>query len=183
MEFIYSNIKVVRNDFLKLFMGESIYNKLDELDEYSAGKLDSVNKEIDNYSNFYDLYININYALLSYLVTHGIPAYDQRKVSIPNKELFEYFKQLFFEKDNCLKYYYNLMQNSSKILEATLNKNTKALSKLLYKGYIKEEEKFENIRNILEFIIKYGYYDARATYDIEDKINIVERCSNFIFYP
>jgi len=96
---------------------------------------------------------------LSYLVISGIFANDHGKMSIPNKELFEYFQQLFFEKVIYLKYYYNLMQNSSKILVATLNKNIKALSELLYKGYIKEEEEEFYYGNSFFFFIMETVFD------------------------
>ena len=121
--------------------------------------------------------------LYSKMVTFGFLTYYDGKISIPNKEVMEKFKTFLSQKPE-MKYYGDLIENSGKMIKATLRKDTKEMCDILINSHMEKimpRNKMDHggLKHIMEFV----YFNIRKDYDVkkESKEGLGE--ADLIFIP
>lgn len=71
-----------------------------------------------------------------------------------------------------MKFYYDIINNSNEMLEATLKKNTKKICNLLEEAHltkiIKPRDKMDHVN--LKRVIKFAYFNATMTYSVGEEV-------------
>jgi len=188
------NIHGVKNEFLRLVIGEKI--KI-ELDGYSAENKQNESENNNNNNNNTNNNIKNNNGnnkeieevmkneMYSSMVVYGFLTYNKKtkEINIPNKELFEKFNMLLKDtKDTQI--YSKLKTISQEVLDATLNKNTEVVCKLMESVHLDKATLKTFYNHItLGFIVQFAYFDAKNTYKIEQEKESGKGVADFIFYP
>ena len=68
------------------------------------------------------------------MVVYGFLSFENGKVSIPNKELMDKFSDML-QKKPTLGYVYNLAKESGRMLQATLDGDTKTMAEILEQAH------------------------------------------------
>jgi len=122
--------------------------------------------------------------LYSKMVTYGYLTYYKGEISIPNEELLQKFI-LFLNDDDDLKYYYNLIENSKKMIEATIiHKNAQEVCEILEDSHlnkIKPGDKLDH--GSLKRIMDYVFFNIRKEYDVEEEEGRGKGTIDLIYYP
>ncbi|ORX65568.1 hypothetical protein BCR32DRAFT_286471 [Anaeromyces robustus] len=180
----YENLENWYNGY-KAYNGEKIFNpwkkieiKLENFGAENNLNSSTNNKETNEKTNEKKLKAE----LYSKMVTFGFLTYYDGKISIPNKELEEKFINVL-RKYNDLEYYYNMINNSGKMLEMTLKKNPKEICKILGNSHMEniklgDKMDYDNLKRVVEF----AYFNARINYIVEE-VGKGKGISDFIFYP
>jgi len=117
------------------------------------------------------------------MVIYGFLTYYLKKheISIPNKELFEKFKEVLQDTQET-EIYYHLKEISSKVVKATLNMNSEAICKL-FNTALKNKVIFKGFYSPvnLGFIVHYTYFDVRKTYTVKQEEETGEGMVDYIF--
>jgi len=168
------NFKIngVEKDIIELIKGKDISIRLDQ---YSA---DNLMKELkSNKKN------NINKEeLYSKMVTYGFLTYYDGKLSIPNLELLENFIKGLRKQNDKLTFLYDLIENSKKTLQATLDKDAKAVCELFKEAHIKKiipGDKFDH--SALERFLNMAYFYALNDYTIKKEVAEGAERADFFF--
>ncbi|ORX77622.1 hypothetical protein BCR32DRAFT_283033 [Anaeromyces robustus] len=169
------NILGVKDDILELIKGKKI--KI-ELENFGAENiLDEIINDKETSKN------DMKTELYSKMVTFGFLTYYDGNISIPNKELEEKFLNVLNRNDD-LKYYYNMINNSENMLNMTLNNNPEEICKILEQSHmaiIRPGDKMDhgNLKRVIEF----AYFNARIHYIVNEEVSEGKGISDFIFYP
>ncbi|KAL6611823.1 hypothetical protein U3516DRAFT_813328 [Neocallimastix sp. 'constans'] len=131
-QMINFDINGIKKEIIKLIKGNEITINLEKF-----GTDELLNEETNNTNN--ENNDAMKEGIYSKMVTFGYLTYYKGKLLIPNNELKERFiKALKKRKD--MKFYYDLITNSRKMLKMTLRKNTEEMCKIL------EEEHMNTIK-------------------------------------
>ncbi|ORX72562.1 hypothetical protein BCR32DRAFT_297222 [Anaeromyces robustus] len=174
------NILGVKDNILELIKGKNIEIELKGFGTENNLNSSTNNKETNEKTNEKKLKAE----LYSKMVTFGFLTYYDGKISIPNKELEEKFINVLRKyKDLEYYYYYNMINNSGKMLEMTLEINPKEICKILENSHmenIKPGDKMDH--GNLKHVVEFAYFNARINY-IVDEVGKGKGISDFIFYP
>jgi len=177
IKIINFNINGVKDDILELIRGKKL---LINIRKYGAEdkqkELEKKNEEKSEDTKKKELY--------SEMVTYGFLTYYRGKISIPNKELLEKFKELLREQKDNMKYYYDMIENSDKMIKATLNKDTNKMCEILENSHMEKivpTDKMDhgNLKRIIDFV----YFNIRMKYEHREEINVGKGTADFIFKP
>lgn len=162
--YIENNVAAVRDDLMMMISGISIPAKISE---YAATSMNLKTKE----------------EIFSAMVVYGFLSYENGKVSIPNKELMDKFADML-QKEPSLGYVYRLANASRRMLQATLDGDTKTMSEILELAHDTEIPLLSyNNETELTAIVNLVYLSARDVYRIEREEKAGKGYVDFIFYP
>ncbi|OUM59865.1 hypothetical protein PIROE2DRAFT_14497 [Piromyces sp. E2] len=159
------NISGVKEDILELISGKKITMRLKNYGAEDIQK-ELKKKKIKNNDK-------MKRELYSKMVTLGFLTYYNGKISIPNEDLREIFIEVLDEDDD-LKYYYDLIEDSKKMLKMTLKKNTDAMCEILENSHVKKiksGDKFDH--GNLKYLIDFLYFSANASYNINKEGTVI----------
>lgn len=161
---IKNNIADVKNDIALMVAGESV---VANVQEYAATA--TVLETRDE--------------ILSAMIVYGFLTCEDGWVSIPNKELMDKFDDMV-KKERSLGYVYRLAKESSRMLRATLNGDTKTMEDILKQAHDTETDmKGYNDERELSAVIKLAYLAARDKYNIQREEKAGVGYVDYIFYP
>lgn len=162
--FLKYNIADVRDDVVKMVNNTII--RMDIEEEYTAGQ-----KTPENRTEIY-----------SAMIIYGLLSYHDGEIRIPNRELMlEYQKAL---KDDGFGYVAELVRNSDKVLDATLNRKGDIVASLLHNIHNSELPVLKyNDENSLSCVVTLAYLSARNKYTVEREEKSGKGFADFIFYP
>ncbi len=121
--------------------------------------------------------------IYSAMVVYGLLTYENKMVSIPNKELMDKFNELLLNNDS-LGYVYNLARESERMLNATLAGDTDTMSEILEFAHNTESPVFSYNSEIeLAAVVNLVYLAARDRYRVEREDKAGKGYVDFIFYP
>lgn len=162
--YIANDVDEVRDDLARMAAGESIPVKIRE---YAATAQQLKTKE----------------EIFSAMVVYGFLSYEKGNVFIPNKELMDKFTEML-QKEPSLGYVYNLAKESSRMLQATLNKDTQTMEQILEKAHNTEVPLLNyNNETDLTAVVNLVYLAARDRYRVEREDKAGIGYVDFIFYP
>ncbi|ORX57955.1 hypothetical protein BCR36DRAFT_580501 [Piromyces finnis] len=174
-DIINFGINSVKDEILELIKGKKISI---ELENYGV---EDIQKDLKGKEKSND---EMRKELYSKMVAFGFLTYYNKKISIPNEELKEKFIKVLNRKDDETEYYYELIENSKKILESTLKNDAESLRKLLeevHEKKIKAGDKIDhgNIKRVIDF----AYFSANKIYKVKEEERSGEGFVDYIFYP
>jgi len=183
------NIDGIKDEILDLIKGKEISIKLKKY-----GALDLQNKSEENKPNNDEMNEKgsaknkpnndvMKKALYSKMVTFGFLTYYDGKISIPNNELKEKFIDTLGERSD-MRHFYELIKNSNKMLERTLEKDVKAMCELFEEAHLKKilpRDKMDH--GNLKRVIDFAYFNAPATYDVYEEESKGKGTIDFLFCP
>lgn len=162
--YIEHNVAAVRDDLALMVAGESASVKVQE---YAATSMNLQTRE----------------EIFSAMVVYGFLTYRNGKVSIPNRELMDKFASML-QKEASLGYVHRLARESERMLEATLNGDTKTMTEILELVHNTEVPLLSYNNEIeLTAIVNLIYLSARDTYRVEREDKAGKGYVDFIFYP
>lgn len=162
--YIRNNIDAVRDDIAWMVSGEKIPVLLQG---YAVTQM-----ELENKNQIY-----------SAMVVYGLLAYENKAVSIPNKELMDKYNELLMN-NSSLGYVHNLAKESERMLAATLANDTKTMAEILEFAHNTESPIFSyNHENELSAVVNLVYLAARDRYRVEREDKAGKGYVDFIFYP
>ena len=158
------NIAAVRDDVIKMINNIPVRVKIKK--EYSAGQdVPKTRKEI-----------------YSAMITYGFLTYYNGTIRIPNKELMKEFEKAL--KDEAFGEVMTIVKNSSSMLKATLNKDTKTMEKIINDIHNSEIPILQyNDENSLSCVVTLAYLSARNEYKIEREEKSGKGYTDFMFHP
>jgi len=154
------NINGVRKEIFQLIKEEEISITLNK---YGA---EDIQKEVEEEEMSAD---EKKKELYSKMVTFGFLTYYDGKISIPNKEVLEKFKTFLSQKPE-MKYYGYLIENSDKMIKATLRKDTKEMCDILINSHMEKivpGEKMDHgsLKRLMDFV----YFSIRNDYEVKEE--------------
>jgi hypothetical protein len=162
--YIEHNVDAVRDDLARMVSGIPVAAKIRE---YAATSQELKTKE----------------EIFSAMVVYGFLSYENGKVSIPNKELMHKFEDML-QKETSLGYVYRLARESERMLQATLEGDTKTMEEILELVHDTEVPILSyNHETELTAIINLVYLAARDSYRVERENKAGKGYVDFIFYP
>ncbi len=162
--YIRNNIQDVRDDIVLMVSGETVPIALQG---YAV-----TGTELKTKNQIY-----------SAMVVYGLLTYENKKVSIPNKELMDKFNELLLNND-CLGYVYSLARESERMLAATLAGDTNTMADILEYAHNTESPIFSYNNEIeLAAVVNLVYLAARDRYRVEREDKAGKGYVDFIFYP
>ncbi len=163
-EYIKKDRDDVKKDVALMVSGESV--KAD-VEEYAATAMD----------------LSTRNEILSAMVVYGFLNYEDGKVHIPNRELMGEFAKTIREKDS-FGYMNRLAVESEKMLQATLQGDTKTMEEILQFAHDTETPLLDyNNETELTAIVNLVYLSARDVYHVEREDKAGRGYVDFIFYP
>jgi len=163
VNFMKNNVVDVKEDIVRMVAGESIEIKLSK---FSAEDMSLANRK----------------QILSAMVTYGFLTYYKGNLSIPNRELMIKFEDAL--EDKCMGGVSDLVSNSKRMLDATIDKDTSTMSAIL--EYTHDSEipfLVYNNENSLSCVVTLAYLSARNYYDIKREDKGGKGFVDYIFYP
>lgn len=162
--YIKRNVAEVRNELALMVAGEAIPVKVQE---YAATSMSLQTKE----------------EIFSAMVVYGFLSYEDRSVSIPNRELLERFEDML-KKEKDLGYVNRLAKESERMLKATLEGDTATMAEILEYAHDTEAPILRyNSEAELSALSNLVYLSARDFYDIQREDKAGTGFVDFIFYP
>ena len=163
-EYLKYNILDIRDDVIEMVSGKEIDIIIDE--EYRAGQGAPKNRE----------------EIYSAMIVLGFLSYYDGYLKIPNKELMkEYEKAL---KDEAFGYVSTIIENSKKMLKATVSGDTETIESILHDIHNSEIPILQyNDENSLSCVLTLAYLAARDTYRIEREEKTGKGFADFTFHP
>lgn len=162
--YIRNNIQDVRDDIILMISGEPVPIVLQG---YAV-----TGTELKTKNQIY-----------SAMVVYGLLTYENKMVSIPNKELMDKFNELLLNNDS-LGYVYNLARESERMLAATLAGDTDTMADILEFVHNTESPIFSYNSEIeLAAVVNLVYLAARDRYRVEREDKAGKGFVDFIFYP
>ena len=105
--------------------------------------------------------------IYSAMVVYGLLTYENKMVSVPNKELMDKFNELLLNNDS-LGYVYSLARESERMLAATLAGDINTMADILEFAHNTESPIFSyNSEAELAAVINLVYLAARDRYRVE----------------
>lgn len=147
-EYLKYNIHEIRDDVIEMVAGNEIDIIIDE--EFRAGQRAPRTKE----------------EIYSAMIVLGFLSYYDGYLRIPNKELMKEFEKAL--KDESFGYVSEIVDNSKKMLKATVQGNTEIMSEILHDIHNSEIPILQyNDENSLSCVVTLAYLSGRDTYRIE----------------
>ena len=163
-EYLKYNTLDIRDDVIEMVSGEEIDIIIDE--EFRAGQGVPRNKE----------------ELYSAMIVLGFLSYYDGYLKIPNKELMKEFEKALRNKS--FGYVSEIIENSKRMLRATVNKECKIVEKVLHDIHNSEIPIFQYIdENSLSCVLTLAYLSARDTYRVEREEKTGKGYADFTFHP
>ena len=162
--YIDKNVAEVRDDIALMISQIPVPAKIEE---YAAVSMKLQTKE----------------EIFSAMVVYGFLSYENGKVCIPNKELMNQFTDML-RRETSLGYVYQLAKESEKMLQATLEKDTDTMKRILEFAHNTEIPllSYSNETD-LTALVNLVYLSARDLYRIEREDKAGIGYVDFIFYP
>lgn len=162
--YIRNNIAAVRDDLALMLSGTPVSARIQE---YAASAMELSTRD----------------QIYSAMVVFGLLTYRQGQVSIPNKELMKKFEELVYNKES-LGYVYRLAKESERMLEATLEGNSRVMEEILQFAHDTETPLLAyNHEAELAAVVNLVYLAARDRYRVEREDKGGRGFVDFIFYP
>lgn len=162
--YIRKNTADVREDLVLMVSGDAVPAKVQE---YAATSME----------------LNTKDEIFSAMVVYGFLSHYKGKVSIPNKELMDKFRNMV-EKEPSLGYVYRLAKESDRMLKATLAGDTATMLEILEYAHDTEIPLLSYNNEIeLTALVNLVYLSARDSYRIEREDKAGIGYVDFIFYP
>ena len=163
-EYLKYNTLEIRDDVIEMVSGNEIDIIIKE--EFRAGQKAPQHKK----------------EIYSAMIILGFLSYYDGYLKIPNKELmFEFEKAL---EDKSFGYVSNIIENSKKMLRATVNQDTQVVEQILHDIHNSEIPILQyNDENSLSCVLTLAYLSARDTYRIEREEKTGKGYADFTFYP
>ena len=163
-EYLKYNILEIRDDVIEMVSGEEIDITIDE--EFRAGQATPKTKE----------------EIYSAMIVLGFLSYYDGYLKIPNKELMKEFEKAL--KDKSFGYVAEIIENSRKMLKATINEDTEIVKEILHDIHNSEIPILQyNDENSLSCVITLAYLIARDTYRMEREEKTGKGYADFTFHP
>ncbi|MGL4849476.1 MAG: AAA family ATPase [Clostridium sp.] len=154
----------IRDDIIEMVAGDVIDITIDE--EFRAGQGAPRNKE----------------EIYSAMIVLGFLSYYDGYLKIPNKELMKEFEKAL--KDESFGYVSKIVENSKKMLKATVRKDTKVVEEILHNIHNSEIPILQyNDENSLSCVLTLAYLSARDTYRVEREEKTEKGYADFTFHP
>ncbi|MGL5086990.1 MAG: PD-(D/E)XK nuclease domain-containing protein, partial [Clostridium sp.] len=163
-EYLKYNTLEIRDDVIEMVSGEEIDITIDE--EFRAGQDDPKTKE----------------EIYSAMIVLGFLAYHDGYLKVPNLELMKEFQKAL--RDESFGYVSEIIENSRKMLKATVSYDTETIIKLLHDVHNSEIPilKYSD-ENSLSCVLTLAYLSARDTYRIEREEKNGKGYADFSFHP
>lgn len=162
--YIRKNIADVQKDLVLMVAGNAVPAKIQE---YAATSME----------------LNTKDEIFSAMVVYGFLSHYKGKVSIPNKELMDKFRDMV-EKEPSLGYVHRLAKKSDRMLKATLSGDTATMREILEYAHNTEIPLLSYNNEVeLTALVNLVYLSARDTYRIEREDKAGVGYADFIFYP
>ena len=163
-EYLKYNTLEIREDVIEMVTGEEIDIHIDE--EFRAGQKAPRTRE----------------EIYSAMIILGFLAYHDGYLKIPNQELMKEFEKAL--KDEEFGEVAEIIDNSRKLLKATLNKDEEAVVKLIHDIHNSEIPILQyNDENSLSCVVTLAYLSARDLYRIEREEKTGKGYADFTFHP
>ncbi|SFD32453.1 hypothetical protein SAMN05421842_13234 [Clostridium uliginosum] len=147
-EYLKYNIREIREDVIKMVSGEEIDISIKE--EFRAGQAAPRTKK----------------EIYSAMIILGFLSYSDGYLKIPNKELMQEFEKAL--EDESFGYVAEIIDNSKKMLKATVSEDTETIVKILHDIHNSEIPILQyNDENSLACVLTLAYLSARDTYRVE----------------
>ncbi|MGL6106092.1 AAA family ATPase [Romboutsia sp.] len=163
-EYLKYNTLEIRDDVIQMVSGEEIDITIKE--EFRAGQdVPKTKKEI-----------------YSAMIILGFLSYYDGYLKIPNKELLQEFEKALA--DESFGYVSEIIENSRKMLKATVNGDTKVVEEILHDIHNSEIPilKYSD-ENSLSCVLTLAYLSARDTYRVEREEKSGKGYTDFSFHP
>jgi len=163
-EYLKYNTLEIRDDVIEMVSGEEIDITIDE--EFRAGQGTPRTKE----------------EIYSAMIVLGFLSYHDGYLRIPNKELMKEFEKAL--KDKSFGYVSEIIENSKRMLKATVEGDTKTVEAILHDIHNSEIPILQyNDENSLSCILTLAYLSARDTYRVEREEKTGKGYADFAFHP
>ncbi len=162
--YIKNDIDGVREDIALMITGESVRA---QIDEYSAASMS----------------LNTKDEIFSAMVVYGFLDWEKGRVRIPNKELTDEFAKTV-KREKSMGYVNRLAKASDRILDATLEGDSKTVEEILSHIHNTESPVLHYNREAeLTLVVTFAYLLARDFYRIEREAKAGRGYADFFFYP
>ena len=163
-DYLKYNTLEIREDVIEMVSGEEVDIFIDE--EFRAGQREPRTKE----------------EIYSAMIILGFLSYHDGYLRIPNRELMKEFEKAL--KDESFGEVSRIIENSRKMLKATVNRDTKTVEKILHHIHNSEIPILQyNDENSLSCVLTLAYLSARDTYRVEREEKIGKGYADFTFHP
>ena len=163
-KYLKYNILEIRDDVIEMVSGEEIDIFIDE--EFRAGQREPRTKE----------------EIYSAMIVLGFLSYHDGYLKIPNKELMKEFEKAL--RDESFGYVSEIIDNSRKMLKATVNEDSKTVERILHEIHNSEIPILQyNDENSLSCVLTLAYLSARDTYRVEREEKTGKGYADFTFHP
>ena len=163
-KYLKYNILEIRDDVIEMISGGEIDLIIDE--EFRAGQREPKTKE----------------EIYSAMIVLGFLSYHDGYLRIPNKELMKEFEKAL--RDKSFGYVSQIIENSRKMLQATVNGDTATVESILHDIHNSEIPILQyNDENSLSCVLTLAYLSARDTYRIEREEKTGKGYADFTFHP
>ena len=163
-KYLKYNILEIRDDVIEMVSGEEIDIFIDE--EFRAGQREPRTKE----------------EIYSAMIVLGFLSYHDGYLKIPNRELMKEFEKAL--RDESFGYVSEIIDNSRKMLKATVNEDNKTVERILHEIHNSEIPILQyNDENSLACVLTLAYLSARDTYRVEREEKSGKGYTDFSFHP
>ena len=163
-KYLKYNTLEIRDDVIEMISGGEIDLIIDE--EFRAGQREPKTKE----------------EIYSAMIVLGFLSYHDGYLRIPNKELMKEFEKAL--RDKSFGYVSQIIENSRKMLQATVNGDTATVESILHDIHNSEIPILQyNDENSLSCVLTLAYLSARDTYRIEREEKTGKGYADFTFHP
>ena len=163
-KYLKYNTLEIRDDVIEMISGGEIDLIIDE--EFRAGQREPKTKE----------------EIYSAMIVLGFLSYHDGYLKIPNKELMKEFEKTL--RDKSFGYVSQIIENSRKMLKATVNGDTATVESILHDIHNSEIPILQyNDENSLSCVLTLAYLSARDTYRIEREEKTGKGYADFTFHP
>ncbi|MGL4345616.1 MAG: AAA family ATPase [Cellulosilyticaceae bacterium] len=163
-QYLKYNILEIRDDVIHMVSGEEIDITIRE--EFRAGQGNPTTKK----------------EIYSAMIVLGFLSYYDGYLKIPNKELMQEFEKALV--DQSFGYVAEIIENSRKMLKATIDEDTHTVENILHDIHNSEIPilKYSD-ENSLSCVLTLAYLCARDTYRVEREEKTGKGYADFCFYP
>lgn len=141
-----------------------------------------ISVSIDNYQNDMTTFHSKD-DIFTLLIHLGYLAYDidKKEVYIPNNEILAEFEASTKQDDWSV--VFKALENSQKLLEATLDKDADKVSELIEKAHDKANNKTYNSEAALSYAIQLAYYSAQNYYTLIQEMDTGKGYADLVYIP
>ena len=116
------------------------------------------------------------------MIVLGFLSYHDGYLKIPNRELMKEFEKAL--RDESFGYVSEIIDNSRKMLKATVNEDSKTVERILHEIHNSEIPILQyNDENSLSCVLTLAYLSARDTYRVEREEKTGKGYADFTFHP